>query len=747
MARNDLDYEYEDIDVGKRPRVVVKKKGGLLGKIVALLLGFILGIVASVGGVIGAGYFIVTQVKIKDATDMIGGLAGIEIPLSDYLAEEYSQNTVLNLVQGIGAVATKLGDGSGTLNDLKAISPYVETLVKGTDETMGLADILSAYGIEVDGNALMNKYIVKTEETAELDERYLTDYIMLKVNDMPLGDVISMFGYEGNDMLTALCYGLEDVDYKIVNGEYVMLGGNTPLTLGGLLGDDMDAHLNKLPLDVIMNVDLSDGTMCTLAYGAAHRYTVSNGKVKMNQLFYTYEGGQFYDDNGELLSLKGNPIEVEGQANTHLITLSNGTKQLVKKQGAEGKYYAFTTDQTPQIVRFAKTRVGDLQDDSAEVINQITLKDALDITSASHKVLYSIAYDGETPRTIGDLRKDSSGIINGIKLTDVIPVNADDAVVMYLLYGKKDVHYSIDPTTKEITPLKKRVALYNGKVFNEYGEPITDAVANGTTEYTVGDKTYGLVANSSLGTVGVKITSGDSTTTEQATLYYVQDNGVDVYYTPTTLGDMQNATILSNLTGRLTLSDVMDVGEHKLLKHLANETIDDLPDAINNLTIDDAFGDQFYYRTTKGTYRLNENGQAIDSNGKVVADAKLIDIKGAETTNKDAALTGTWKYLLMDRKADGTFTINHHHTITEMDSMMDYLSNNVHDASIRELKLDGIVKDLDDETVNRTIITSVMGTDIKIKNKPISEYGTTIGDLTVEEMMLYMSAVLALIDQ
>ena len=122
----------------------------------------------------------------------------------------------------------------------------------------------------------------------------------------------------------------------------------------------------------------------------------------------------------------------------------------------------------------------------------------------------------------------------------------------------------------------------------------------------------------------------------------------------------------------------------------------------------------------------------------------------------DKALTGTWKYLLMDRKEDGTFEIDHHHTVTEIDGMMDYMAENVHKATIRELKLDGIVKNLDEETLNKVIVGEVR-TISGNKEIKIEQDGELIrvdnldgdltdedhiGDLTVEQLMLYMGAML-----
>jgi hypothetical protein len=258
-------------------------------------------------------------------------------------------------------------------------------------------------------------------------------------------------------------------------------------------------------------------------------------------------------------------------------------------------------------------------------------------------------------------------------------------------------------------------------------------------------------------------------------LYYVSCQGEKLYYEPTTIGDMENAEVLSKLTGRLCLKDVMDVGEHKLLKHLGEETIDDLPDAINSLTLDDVFGDHFLYRTYNPatgkykSYRENGNHQPIDNDGNLVEGVYMVDINNQSVDynrdgiitreEADKALTGTWKYLLMERKADGTFTINHHYTVIEIDGMMDYLSANVHEATIRELKLDEIVKNLDEDTLNKVIVgeipTLTGNKEIKIEqNGELVRVDNLdgdltdedhIGDLTVEQLMLYMGAMLDLL--
>ena len=753
----DVDYEYDDFGGSKKSPTIVKK-GGWFGKIVALFLGFVIGIVAGAGGIVGVGYYIATQMKIKDAVNTVSGLTGMQIPLEDYLSDEYAERTLVGLFDGTVQAVTNISEGKGTLGDLNDISPIVKTLLQ---QEGGLVDLLAFYGIETTADELMEKYLVKTEETKDYDDRYLSDYLILKIDQIPFAEFIDNLGFDGNELITTLCYGVQGVDYRIEDGEYIMLGNSEALTIGGFMSAELDARIEKLPLDAVMDTP-NDEIMLTLFYGAEHRYVKTEDGVTMNPLFYTFDGNYFYDDNGDKLDLENEP---EDFGSYYVLTFKDGTQQIVTNQN--DKYYAWTTD--GEAVLFPKTTIGDLEGKAEDLINGITLESALKLTPDSHAILKSIAYgeNGEK-RTIQDLREQGSALIENVALSQIVTANTQDTIVMYLLYGKENVHYSIDPATNAIVPLQKRVAIYDGKVFNEYGERIENATANGTISYRHNQKVYDLVEDAGLGTVQVKITDGETTTKHDATLYYVAYNGEALYYEPTTIGDMQNAEMLSSLTGRLQLKDVMDVGDHKLLKHLGEETIDDLPEAINSLTLDDVFGDHFTYRTYNPTtgkyvnYHEDGNHQPIDAEGNIVEGAYLVDINnqsvdynadGIITRDEaDKALTGTWKYLLMERKSDGTFTINHHHTITEMDGMMDYLSDNVHKATIRELKLDGIVKNLDDDTLNKVIVGKIGSEEVKIEQNGSLVRADNldgdltdedhIGDLTVEQLMLYMSAIL-----
>ena len=244
MARIEKDYEYDDVTAveAKNVRERVKTKSGWLGKIVALFLGIVIGVAAGAGGVVGAGYYVATKMQIKDVASTVTNLSGFEIPLSDYLSDSSSEKTLVDLIKTIADTATNVKDGKGTLGDLNEISPFVKTLLEKEGSVL---DLLKGYGIETTDEELMSKIVNKTVETKDYDDRYLSDFLLLKINEIPFAKLINSAGFAGSPMITTLCYGVEGIDYEIVDGEYVMLGNSVALTIGGFMSKELDKRIEK----------------------------------------------------------------------------------------------------------------------------------------------------------------------------------------------------------------------------------------------------------------------------------------------------------------------------------------------------------------------------------------------------------------------------------------------------------------------------------------------------------------------
>lgn len=713
---------------------VVVKKSGLLGKILCLLLGIVIGAVGVVGGVVGAGYFVYTQpvdktVNLVDKyvpADVYAMLFGSE-DKEGFLNEKYATLKVSDILKDtLGAVKGLSGEGS--LSELDEISPKVGDLVakllKATDK----------FAIPIEQETLMTTPV-----------KELSSYLGKSVKATPLGDLLKGLG-KGNDALVmAISYGEEGVDYKLdENGEVVMLGNAKKTLVKDLLEEGgMDTIIDRLTIDSVMPVDVTDTVMCAIAYGSSNRYAVKGDKAVMTQVTYTLEKDgdsyKLYDDRDELVIATPKKLS----ANLLELTFTNGEVQYVSFN-ADGVGVAYSDQALTTPVLYKKTKIGDLTEDSMAVINNIYLKDALGVDAGEHKVLISLAYgeenvdfryvgEGENktiemigtakPRTIGELRTRGGNLINEIPLSDIMDANKDEPLVMHLLYGKENVHYSIDGSGN-VTMLQKQIALIGNVVYNEYGEKLDGHTVNTETSvYTDSDGNQYKYVASTLPAI--------ETADGNATVYLLTDlEGNEVYYKKTTLGDMSGSNnIITSLTKRITVGEVIDeetINGNKFFKHVKDETIDSLPSAIDTLTLQQVYDTEIF--------KTDANGNFLDINGNV-------------TTNKDEyVVEHEWWYLLHNKDV---CTAEHgascdkeciqDYKITEMDTLIENMRKNIEEATLYQLKADGMIEHLDDSTLDSKIKTSIGTQSIDMTGLPTDK--KKLGEFTVVEMLNYVNAI------
>lgn len=796
----------EDFD--EEPEVIVKKKGGLLGKVVSLLLGVVIGAVGALGGTAGLGYYLATKKTIDEVLDY----ANVNESLyNEYISSEYTSKTLLDAILTTANVLIGFKDGTGTLGDLAAISPLIETKVLEFIESGK-----DAYGINFEYD---EEHQIMNTPINEINQ-YIHDCIL----NTTVGDLFLKFG-DGNDILDALCYGIEGEDYIVdENGEVQMLNGKTKMLVGDFAGGGLNERLDTLPLDTIMTIDLGDPTICAIAYGAEHRYTVVTDEtdgtktVTMNQLYYTLEetddGIMVYDDNGdpveytEIVKVNENAYvllfaetsnesvaataDETASAETNVEKLLLWNTDMNGNRGEDGVYFVYEVSETNgeygigSPVRFQKTTLGDLQGDMMGTINNVTLQDALNVTYASHPILISLAYGEEgtdfkyvyneqgektginvltTPlRTVGDFRESSQDFIDEIALTSVISQNTEDKLIMYLLYGKEGVHYEVK-NDGSVSPLQKQVAVdENRHVYNEYGELIEYAIGtvNGY-EQQDGDgnvlATYRLVSTGE--TLDILLNEDDEQATKVA-LYYVSDeNGTAIMYESTKMKDLSgDSSVLGNMTSRLTLGDVLDVGDNKILSHLAEVPIDELPKAVDALTVGDVFDEDMHYKNiegAKGITILDENGEErtdvqpgvkyTDMNGNTVPVGAYVTKDGVLVAdgNKSDALRSTWKYLIRTKKDDGSVTYHYDYRITaDMTSMIENIEYNMQHTSLNEMNEDGVIstsEDLRNTEIDRNVIDAMGRVDHEYTaafENILGAENPTLGLLTVDQVVIYL---------
>lgn len=814
-------------------------QGGFLGKFLCLLLGIIIGLGSAVGGVVGAGYYI-GSLPINEAATTIDGLAGTN--LSDVLfgsddkagllADSYADKYVKDLLSDATAAISSLTNG-GSLAELNNISPkikeLVDKLVKTTDK----------YGIPLESDKLLNKPI-----KAAGGEEGLTDYFIGALKGTSLGKMLTGLGEAPEGLLLYLCYGEEGTDYVKDGDEIVMLEGKTETTVQDLLGGDLTTLFDKVPLSAVTTPVVGDSPMLTIAYGREGiTYIINNPEatdaeadVTMLPMFYEIKGGQVLDYSGAVV--EGTLLSTSDEAGYKQFQLATAEGEpisyiyLKTPVAPETKYYAYQKiDGTLKEMTFPKTKISDLTKDSMGVIDKILLKDVLSGSDdKTNAVLESLCYDKDgNPNSIGQLRNQGGALVDSIPL-DTIMTPDDSAVVLYLLYGHEGIHFEkkVVGEKTQYEMLQQFIAIYNGEVYNEYGEKLAASsytlnTSAKTYSVTVGEETitYSYVESATdkvtlpdmpalidVNGDGI-VDSKDKQDVSVYRNYLFDENGEKVMFEETVLGDFARShNKLDTITDHLTVADIFgddiagnsilsaladsrigNIGEdvkhvpisalfseedlngnqllkslsdstldtlsddingltmagilgedkvmsNSILKNLANETIITLPDAINDLTVEQVLHDQIYYYNAEGKYYTDKNGVAAD---KLLSDGTINPV----------VINATWKYLLKER-ADGR--IHTEYKITQdMNHLIENMKANVHDATLNDLYEDELIDkaSLDSATLNSQLRFSVAGvglaqTNFTDKMKDAANNGTTllIGDCTVQEMLVYISALL-----
>ena len=693
----------------KKKKEKKKKKHHLLRRIICLFLGFFLGIFATIGAIAGGVYYVASH-TLEETTNKVDDIAGTDLYATLFGATDtegnvttpgvlnpsYADATIIQFVEDISDAVGGLSNGDASLADLNEISPKVEGAVDK------LVDTLAGYGFQIDTQELLN--------TPFKGENGLVAYIKDSMLDASAGDLFTSFSGEAlSPLLATICYGEEGVDYvKDEEGNVTMLGNATKTTVRDLVGEDLTNVFNKITVDSVVDVSSDNALMCSLAYGSANRYQFNGDKVTMLQVAYTVDATGssvvLYDDTDEKVT---GTVETISE-NFYKLTTEDGVSYV-----KDGRAYLDEACTTP--ILYKKVKIGELQGDTMEIVDGVLLKDALELTPTSSQLFLTLAgykvekgelvEDGKA-RTIGDLRRDGEEVFNDICLADVMSLedNYQSKITMRFLYGKSGVHYDLKMENGKPVVKMKEETIYvsqndSSLIFDENEEIIPGATADiNAKTYTAPDGTQ-----RSFKKAGPKtLSNGQSVHICQ----FVDENGEPLYYKPTTIGDFKgDANIISNLINTLTIGETFDdelLDSNIFLKHVKDETIETLPDAISKLTVVDVYHDDVY----------DENGN----------------------------LEGSWKYLLTDRN---TGVVNDKITVVDMQEMIDNMQYNIHHATLYALKADGVLGNLEKDMLNKEIKRQISagGTTITImENLPASKH--YLGDLTVDEMLEYVSKII-----
>ncbi len=759
-----MDYEREDVDERDDNDSVEKSGGGWLGKIIALLLGFILGIGAVAGTVAAVVYYVLNKpiAEVVDTIDQDGSLSLYETlfdPENGFLNDDYAGMLVGDLVMDAIAAAQSVADG-GPLSDLADLSPKLRSLVSL------LSEQTDDYGIILNEDEFLSKstgqLLPYMEETLR---QTLLGSILQGVNDKNLND----------NILLAICYGsparyttkTDENDKQVVEMNQILFtyedrdltdedDGKQFYDIDGrpVAGASYDETTKKLTVDKTVYYLKLDGTATEketyLAYADSEfKEAVHYSATKV--VDFTSDMSAVFD-NINLCDV----LELYNVNDGHeiLVSLAYGSKDV-----------DYTVDKDGNIeVKTYRRTIGDLKHNSGEMLDGLYLKDLLNVTSESHKVVISLAYgpdytiDGDdvtssNPRTLGDFIDNSQEIINQIHLSDVMTPDTNSALSMYLLYGREGVHYVLDGTTPVMQ--NKKIAIYADeeagvyKAYNEYGEPLGGNVSFALRQYADEDgnlfKFVDLPADDAL-VKTVKTEKGI------ATLYYLCNlDGTSVgKYESTTLGTFSGEDgaedPIAKLTSRLTIEEI--IGKEKLegnifLSHVSDETIETLPTAINNLALIDVYEDKIYDTDGDGEYTEEE--------------------KAAKNPNR------AWWYMLHN---DENCHNNHCHdgescpdqatctltpscdnnclepyTIKDFGELVTNMTHNIENSTLNQLSQDKMIT-MDSDTLETEIISEIkLSASKSIQINGVPEGKDTLGELTVHEILLYTGNVIKAIGQ
>ena len=237
---------------------------GYLGRIFAVMLAFLFGMLVVIGGLLGGGYYL----AVTPSRNLFHVLGLNE----ELLSEEYLDRSVIDIAVSIRDDINSLADPASV--SLGTFSKYTPVVGKMIDS---IVEQVRDYGIDADAETLT------ATPLGGLADYLMNDIVMTA----QLGGLMQVSA-DGEPLMLALCYGIEgsneeNGDYQIVGGEVVMNEGKSARTLKDLI-DNANGIIGGLPIESVLAVDASSTqVMRALSYGTEGvNYTVNDrGEIEM----------------------------------------------------------------------------------------------------------------------------------------------------------------------------------------------------------------------------------------------------------------------------------------------------------------------------------------------------------------------------------------------------------------------------------------------------------------------------------
>ena len=508
-------------------QVKIVRKGGFFGKLVALLLGIIIGIVAGIGGLAAILYYAFGVISIGEALGIVENSTSMDIPEEEYVGEEYLNKSLIQALTEAFGVVGGVASGSNTFGDISKISPYLGKTIGGLSTTF------SQYGFEM-----------TEDELLAMSAPQFGEYMQASFGNIALAPLLTEIGGQtidpSNTIMCALFYGQKGVHYQLVEEEGVKKVEMLPLCYTLEDDDTFTNWSDKIyaKSGEVWTNETGDGVI------KAEPATSADETVTYAYAYYTVK------DSVETLSYR-----------------------LALKVGSTNEYEAYKLDDSKKL-HVGATISGLLGDDLMNTMYSLPLADVLSLDANSAPLMLALAYgedgykvagpDGnkhftyltDTPKKLDDLVNGGSGLVTDISLATVMDLDMDNAesisaIMKALAFGSCD-----DPATPDDDLTANYKIVDNKIVMINDSKPKTVNALTGNTNDLVGDIKLGEI---------IEINSSSSQAMQS-------------------LKDTKIKDLSANISS-LQLQDVIkiDSSSSVLMQSLATTKIDEIGTAVDDL--------------------------------------------------------------------------------------------------------------------------------------------------------------------
>ena len=767
-------------------QVKIVRKGGFFGKLVALLLGIIIGIVAGIGGLAAILYYAFGVISIGEALGIVENSTSMDIPEEEYVGEEYLNKSLIQALTEAFGVVGGVASGSNTFGDISKISPYLGKTIGGLSTTF------SQYGFEM-----------TEDELLAMSAPQFGEYMQASFGNIALAPLLTEIGGQtidpSNTIMCALFYGQKGVHYQLVEEEGVKKVEMLPLCYTLEDDDTFTNWSDKIYAksgevwtnetgDGVIKAEPATSADETVTYAYAY-YTVKDSvetlsyrlalKVGSTNEYEAYKlddskklhvgatiSGLLGDDlMNTMYSLPlADVLSLDANSAPLMLALAYG-EDGYKVAGPDGnKHFTYLTD-TPKklddlvnggsglVTDISLATVMDLDMDNAESISAIMKALAFgscddpatpdDDLTANYKIVDNkiVMINDSKPKTVNALTGNTNDLVGDIKLGEIIEINSSSSQAMQSLKDTKIKDLSANISSlqlQDVITIDSSSSVLMQSLATTKIDEIGTAVDDLEMSKIIKIETEGanksspiLIAlkDTKVKDLGAKVDTLtikdviEITETSPAILkslaskndgkgVLIKELGsavdtlkIDEVITvtaesPKILKTLATKGVLIKDLGSafndLKISEIIDGTENnKILKHLQGSKLNTLAGDIQSLKIQQIFGDDVYL---KEAYAHDPSGKAFVAKEEISGMSKYLyynvekgeycyyDASGTKTETKGApVLTGVWSFLLTENKVEKEYSID------QMGALVTNMTNNMQNATLKELHETGIL--------------------------------------------------------